>query len=120
VTRPQNRHTVNRHSVSRRPVLGWLLALAGLSFARPAQAASVTVEMRQLKFVPEAIEIAIGDTITFVNVDLVPHTATASDKSFDTGTLRKDQQAELTFPAAGEFAYVCKFHPHMTGRVTVR
>lgn len=76
--------------------------------------------MRQLKFVPEAIEIAIGGTVTFVNVDLVPHTATASDKSFDTGTLRKDQQADLAFPTAGEFTYVCRFHPHMKGRVTVR
>jgi plastocyanin len=66
------------------------------------------------------VEIRVGDTITFFNVDLVPHTATAADKSFDTGTLRKDESADLTFPTAGEFAYVCRFHPHMKGRVTVR
>jgi len=110
----------NRHPVSRRPVLGWLLALAGVPLARPARAASITVEMRQLKFVPDVIEIAVGDTVDFVNVDLVPHTATASDKSFDTGTLRKDQRTDLTFPNAGAFTYICKFHPHMKGRVIVR
>lgn len=73
-----------------------------------------------MAFVPETVEIAAGDTITFVNADLVPHTASASDKSFDTGTLRKDQRVDVTFPSAGEIAYICKFHPHMKGRVTVR
>lgn len=110
---------MSRHQ-NRRAVLGWLLALAGLPLARPAHANTVTVTIRQMQFVPEAVEIAAGDTVAFLNLDLVPHTATASDKAFDTGTLQKDQRVEVAFPSAGDFAYVCKFHPHMKGRVTVR
>ncbi|HET6161522.1 MAG TPA: cupredoxin family copper-binding protein [Dongiaceae bacterium] len=104
----------------RRPVLGWLIALAGLPFLRPARADGAVVEMRQIQFMPAEIEIVAGGAVTFVNADLVPHTATANDKSFDTGLLRKGERKELTFPKAGEFPYACKFHPHMTGRIVVR
>ena len=100
---------------SRRTFLG-ALGLAAL--ARPARAEGATVDIRQLKFTPAEIEIKAGSTVTFVNLDLVPHTATGA--SFDTGTLTKDQRKEVQFPIAGEFPYFCKFHRHMTGRIVVR
>lgn len=74
--------------------------------------------MHQLKFAPAEVEVAVGGTVTFINLDLVPHTATGD--SFDTGTLRNGERKEIAFPAAGEFPYLCKFHRHMTGRVIVR
>jgi plastocyanin len=89
-----------------------------IGLVRPARADGAVVEMRQLKFTPAQIEIAAGAIVTFVNLDLVPHTATGA--SFDTGTLTKDQRKEIPFPTAGEFSYVCKFHRHMTGKVVVR
>ena len=87
-------------------------------FIRPAKAEGAIVEMRQLKFAPAEIEIAAGGSVTFVNLDLAPHTATGD--AFDTGTLKKDERKEVAFPTAGEFPYLCKFHRHMTGRVIVR
>ncbi len=56
--------------------------------------------------------------MTFVNLDVAPHTATGD--GFDTGMLRKDERKEIAFPTAGEFPYLCKFHRHMTGRIRVR
>jgi plastocyanin len=105
----------------RRGFLRRLLAVAILPFARPvfAQEATITVEMTKFAFVPAEIEIKAGGRVVFVNRDLVPHTATAQDKSFDTGTLRKDESKEIAFPAAGEFPYICRFHRHMTGIVRV-
>jgi plastocyanin len=100
---------------SRRTFLGTLSLVA---LVRPTRANNTTVEMHQLKFDPAEIEIAAGSTVTFVNLDLVPHTATG--EAFDTGTLTKDQRKEITFPTAGEFPYFCKFHRHMTGKVVVR
>ncbi|HEY1383189.1 MAG TPA: cupredoxin domain-containing protein [Dongiaceae bacterium] len=100
---------------SRRTFLG---ALALAAFVRPVRADGATVEIHQLKFTPAEIEVAAGSTVTFVNLDLVPHTATGA--SFDTGTLTKDQRKEIQFPTAGEFPYFCKFHRHMTGKVVVR
>lgn len=66
---------------------------------------------------PAEIAIAAGGALAFVNLDLVPHTATGD--GFDTGALRKDERAVIRFPTPGEFPYLCKFHRRMTGRVTV-
>ena len=59
-----------------------------------------------------------GASVAFVNLDLVPHTATGDE--FDTGTLRKGDRKVIRFPDPGEFSYLCSFHRHMTGRIVVR
>ena len=81
---------------SRRRILG---ALSLAAFVRPARAEGATVEMQQLKFAPAEIEITVGSIVTFLNLDLVPHTATGD--SFDTGTLRNGERKEtMLTPAA--------------------
>jgi len=87
-------------------------------FVRPARADEMTVEIRQFKFTPAELEVKAGSTVTFVNLDLVPHTATGD--GFDTGTLRKGESKEITFSEAGDFSYLCTLHRHMTGRIRVR
>ena len=77
----------------------------------------MTVEILQFKFAPADIVIAAGGSVAFVNLDLVPHTATGD--GFDTGTLRKGERKVVDFPSPGEFPYLCKFHRHMKGRVVV-
>ena len=96
----------------------FLALLSAAPFLRSARADDATVEIRQFKFAPAELEIPAGAKVTFVNLDLAPHTATGD--AFDTGTLRKDERKEITFPAAGEFPYLCRFHRHMTGRIVVR
>jgi plastocyanin len=71
------------------------------------------------KFSPATITIHVGDTITWTNNGPAPHTATANDHSFDTGTLNKGQSASHTFTTAGTFAYICAIHPFMHGTVVV-
>lgn len=100
---------------SRRRLL-CLLSMA--AFIRPAKAESTVVEIHQFKFAPAEIEIATGATVTFTNLDLVPHTATGD--GFDTGTLKKGESKEIAFSEAGDFPYLCTFHRHMKGRVRVR
>ncbi len=95
------------------------LFLLSIAFAaRPARAAGAIVEIHQFKFVPAEIEVAVGSTITFTNLDLVPHTATGD--GFDTGALKKGESKEITFSEAGDFPYLCTLHRHMKGRVRVR
>ena len=48
-------------------------------------------------FTPERLEIFEGDTVIWINDDVAPHTATAVDGDWDTGRLRKGQQASHTF-----------------------
>lgn len=107
-------------SWSRRGLMTRILALAGLCAGRAsAQDVPVLIEMRKFAFAPAEVAIHAGATVTFVNLDLVPHTASAIDDSFDTGTLRRNERKAISFPVPGEFAYVCRFHPHMTGVVRV-
>jgi plastocyanin len=95
----------------------FLVACSLAPFVQPARADEMTVEILQLKFAPADITIAAGGSVAFVNLDLVQHTATGD--GFDTGTLRKGERAVIRFPDAGTFAYLCKFHRHMKGRVVV-
>lgn len=81
-----------------------------------------TVEMRDNNtFEPAAITVQVGTTITFENVGDLPHTATARDRSWDTGNVNGGQSAEITFDQPGSFDYVCIYHESlgMIGRVTV-
>ncbi|MBX3530599.1 MAG: cupredoxin family copper-binding protein [Rhizobiaceae bacterium] len=94
------------------------LAAAALAFATTgAFAADHAVEIKGMKFNPAAVTVKVGDTITFTNADAAPHTATADDKSFDTGRLSKGQSATVTISAAGDHAYKCLIHTMMKGSV---
>lgn len=90
-----------------------------IASARRAEAATHQVSIKNMKFSPAALTVAPGDQITFTNEDGAPHTATATDGSFDTGRLAKGESATITAPAAGEYAYICAVHPMMKGTLTV-
>jgi plastocyanin len=95
-------------------------AAAGISllFAFPALAADHAVAIQGMKFSPANLTVAVGDTVTFTNMDSAPHTATANDGSFDTGRLNRGQSAKITIKKAGDFAYICALHPMMKGQIT--
>jgi plastocyanin len=74
--------------------------------------------MRNLQFYPVNIEVKKGEAVEWKNDDLVPHTATSA--SFDSGTIVSGQSWRHTFTDAGNFPYVCTFHPQMKGVVIVK
>ena len=102
--------------------LGASLALAALQ--RPALAddtqSIVEVRISDFAFVPKRLEISSGDIVIWTNDDLVPHTATALDGSWETETITTGNKARLVFSTPGDFDYVCAFHPHMTGFISIR
>lgn len=75
-----------------------------------------------LNFDPPDVTISVGDIVTWVNDDENIHTAThRSDPAlFDSETVEAGEEFSFTFSEAGEFRYFCKFHPWMTGVVTVQ
>lgn len=88
--------------------------------ASPAAGATgAEVAIAEFAFAPAELRVAAGTTVTWTNRDSIPHTATADDGSFDTGTLDPGASDAVTFDTAGTFAYVCAFHPNMTGTITV-
>ena len=85
-------------------------------------AASNQIAIDNFAFKPATLTVAAGTTVTWVNQDDVPHTATASVKprAFDSGTLDTDQKYSFTFKTPGTYAYFCAVHPHMTGQIVVK
>ena len=77
------------------------------------------VAIEDFTFKPGDLEIEVGTTVTFTNKDGFAHTATAKDKSFDSGNVEPDATFEHTFEAAGTFEYLCAIHNSMTGTITV-
>ena len=93
------------------------LPCATLAAAPPAPA---TVHIRNFRLVPASLENAPGTTVTFVNDDEEPHTATAADKSFDSEALDTHETWKHTFSKPGSFAYFCEMHPQMKGKLVVK
>ena len=65
--------------------LGLMLGIIGPSVA--GQPETHTVTMEGMRFQPEVLVVAPGDTIVWVNKDLVPHTATSKVGGFDSNTI---------------------------------
>jgi len=81
-----------------------------------------TVDMKDIKFVPDAVTVKTGTTIRWTNSDQVPHTVTKEDgpgAKFDSGNIDPGGDYEETFKQAGEVSYVCTIHPGQKGTVTV-
>jgi plastocyanin len=97
--------------------LGFLLLPAAMA---PAQEQQV-VETQDNVFSPAEITVGVGDTIEFRNTGKAPHTATADDRSFDTGNLNAGQSKTITFSKAGSFNYNCIYHEAlgMVGTIVV-
>ena len=85
----------------------------------PAPATADAVSIVDLAFEPATLAVEPGTTITWTNTGVAPHTVTAEDASFDSGTLESGATFEQTFADPGTFAYLCQIHPDMTGTIEV-
>ena len=91
-----------------------------LSIAGRANAAEThVVKIQGFKFLPNELDVKVGDTIEFRQGDNAPHTATARDKSWDTGTLGNGESAQIKVVADMGTSYFCKFHPMMKGTLNI-
>jgi plastocyanin len=71
-------------------------------------------------YVPNVVDAAIGDTVTWTNSDTVDHTSTSDLPGWDSGVVGPGRQFSFTFRTAGTFTYHCAIHPGMVGSVVVR
>jgi plastocyanin len=86
----------------------------------PAEAPKVSID--NFKFSPAELTVPVGTTVTWVNHDDVPHTATSKNDppAFDSKALDTDQSFSFTFTKPGTYGYYCKVHTHMTARIIVK
>ncbi len=110
----------------RHPAVPLGLLLVGLlvvaAQCRPADVpVRRVIELQGMAFVPAVLTVAPGDTVVWINRDIVPHTATSdSAGGWDTGPVTSGNEGMTVVTQRGEFSYHCLFHPTMQGRLIVR
>ena len=86
---------------------------------------SAIQEEEQIYYDPQIIDIAVGTTVTWENLDSTVHTATSGkppadiDGIFDSDVLSTGDKYEFTFTSAESYDYYCILHPWMIGTVNV-
>ena len=95
-----------------------VLAMGGAMRSRTHASHVVTIDAA--RFDPPVTVVRVGDVITWVNKDLVPHTATSREGGFDSGTIEPGASWKYTATRAGEFPYLCVFHPSMVALLRVK
>jgi plastocyanin len=78
------------------------------------------IDIADFKYMPDAVTVSAGAEVTWTNSDDAPHTASASDDSFDTGDLDRGDSKTIAFDEPGTYAYFCRFHPFMKATVEVQ
>lgn len=101
------------------PILSRLLGVVVFaSLAAAAGAEDIQIRIEKLAFAPQQVSARAGDTIKWVNADFIAHTATARNGAFDL-TIAPNASQSVVLKAAGVVDYYCRFHPNMTGHITV-
>ena len=97
------------------------LSMAALLLFAPAASAQdeMTVSIQDFFFEPDQLTVAPGTTVTWVNDGEQPHTSTADDGMWDSGTLQPGESFSFTFDDPGDYSYFCEIHPDMTASVKV-
>jgi plastocyanin len=101
----------------RAAIAGSLILLAFACTTTPASH-NHQVAMRDFSFDPESIEVAVGDTVTWLNQGAYQHTTTsgevgAPDGKWDSGVLSSGGSFAYVFTTAGNYHYFCLIHAAM-------
>jgi plastocyanin/uncharacterized membrane protein YozB (DUF420 family) len=73
-------------------------------------AGEIVIDMVDFAYSLETLTIPAGAQVRFVNRGQARHSATADDRSFDTGLLDPGQEMVVTFDEIGFFPYFCLLH----------
>lgn len=80
---------------------------------------TVRVSISKFAFHPRTLRVRRGTRVVFANADSTTHTATRPG-SFDTGRIRPGHSVAVRLRHRGVYAFHCKIHPFMRGKIVVR
>jgi len=98
---------------------------------------AVTVEIKNLQFVPVELVVDAGTTVNWLNHDPLDHDVTSGvsvlgrqtrdmkqtkfpDQKFASGLFGEEQVFSVTFEEKGEYKYYCDIHPFMVAKIIVK
>ena len=83
------------------------------------EATEYVVEIKGSEFATLDLKVKSGDIVTWVNRDIVPHTATAKDETWDTGLIATNERKSIVVTAEMNPDYYCRFHPMMVAKLEI-
>lgn len=81
--------------------------------------ASYTVSIQNMQFVPDSISMQPGDTLLFINKDLVPHDVTQFPQKGWTSSLLQPGDSWQFVPEHSD-DYFCSIHVVMKGKIRLK
>lgn len=93
--------------------------VASRPVAAQAAAAAPMVHISNFTFGPQMLKVKVGQTVTWVNDDDIPHTVVSGTNLFKSKVLDTGDRFSFTFTRAGAYGYFCSLNQHMTGKVLV-
>lgn len=95
-----------------------VIALALIAQSVSAHAATIQITMENLVVSPADASAKVGDSVEWINKDIVAHTATARNGDWDV-MLPPKKTGTLVLKKPGTIEYYCRFHPNMKATLTV-
>jgi plastocyanin len=77
------------------------------------------IVIRRFLYEPNRVRAAVGDTLEWINRDLVPHSATARGGAWDSKAIPPDSSWRTVLTAPGQQPYECVFHTGMKAEIEV-
>jgi len=96
------------------PIVAALVLGASIS----AHAATIQITMENLVISPAEAAAKVGDTIEWINKDILAHTATARNGDWDV-TISPKKTVTMVLKKPGTIEYYCRFHPNMKATLNV-
>ncbi len=78
-----------------------------------------TVQIHGFQFGPSELVVAPGDTVIWINNDLVPHTITADGRNWDSDRLDPGARWQVVVRDGMGESYFCLYHPSMKARLRI-
>lgn len=96
------------------------ISLLPLLSSPSARAQTASVSIVNFSYDPSPITIPVGGTVTWVNQDTAPHTATEDHNAWTSPVLNTGDSYSHTFTQPGTYTYYCVIHPgRMHGSIVV-
>lgn len=94
------------------------------TIAPQATVAAVSLIIKGFIFKPEVLQVKVGTTVTWTNMDDIQHSVTNGTPptpagAFDSGFFAQGNSFSFTFTQPGDYPYFCKRHNSMTAMVRV-
>jgi plastocyanin len=78
------------------------------------------IVVKDYMFVPTALTVKAGATVTWANMDDEPHTVTSDTGLFRSGALDTNDSFSFKFDQPGTYHFTCSIHPRMVGTIVVQ